>query len=73
MQRREHRLTPSQQATNGALDNFVDGCRKDDVRQQLLGLSVLQSATEAQIHAALRFTLSNRHLTPAEVRTKFSS
>lgn len=51
----EYPLTPSQAGTNGALCIFVEGCRKGDVRQQLFGLSVLRSATEAQVLAAMSF------------------
>lgn len=64
---REYPITPSQQATNGALCIFVEGCRKDDVRQQLFGLSVLRSATEAQVQAAMPFVESSQHVTRAEI------
>ena len=67
MYHREYPTTPSQQATNGALDIFVEGCRKDDVRQQLFGLSVLRSATEAQIHAAMPFVQASQDVTEAEI------
>lgn len=67
MYHREYPITPSQQATNGALDIFVEGCRKGDVRQQLFGLSVLRSATEAQIHAAMPLVQASQHVTQAEL------
>lgn len=53
MYHREIKITPSQQAVTGALSIFVDGCAKDDVRQQLFGLAVLSNATADQVHAAL--------------------
>ena len=67
MYHREYPITPSQQATNGALDIFVEGCRKDNVRQQLFGLSVLRWATEAQVHAAMPFAQANQRVTLAEI------
>lgn len=68
MHHREFSITPSQQATNGALSIFVEGCRKDEVRQQLLGLSVLRSATEAQVHAAMPFAQASQRVTFAEIQ-----
>jgi hypothetical protein len=67
MYHREHPITPSQQATNGALDLFVAGCRTNNVRQQLIGLSVLQSATEAQVQAAMPFAQAAQHVTRDEI------
>ena len=72
MYHHEYPITPSQQATNGALDIFVEGCRKDDIRQQLFGLSVLRSATEAQVHAAIPFVQASRRVTQAEIMAKFA-
>ncbi len=72
MYHREYPITPSQQATNGALDIFVEGCRKDDVRQQLFGLSVLRSATEVQIHAAMPFVQARQPVTHAEILAMFA-
>jgi hypothetical protein len=72
MYHREYPITPSQQATNGALGIFVEGCRKDDVRQQLFGLSVLRSANEAQIHAAMPFVQARQHVTQAEIDAMFA-
>jgi len=72
MYHREYPITPTQQATNGALDIFVAGCRKDDVRQQLFGLSVLRSATEAQVHAAMPVVQLSQHVTPAEIQAMFA-
>ena len=67
MYHREDPITPSQQATNGALCIFVEGCRKDDVRQQVFGLSVLRSASEAQVHAAMPFVETSQRVTRAEI------
>lgn len=64
---REYPITPSKQATNGALCIFVEGCRKDNVRQQLFGLSVLRSATEAQVLAAMPFVATSQRVTRAEI------
>ena len=68
---REYSITPSQEATNGALDIFVEGCRKADMRQQLFGLSVLRSATEAQIQTAMPFVQTAQHVTHAEILAMF--
>ena len=67
MYHREYSITPSQEATNGALSIFVEGCQKDDARQQLFGLSVLRSATEAQVHAAMPFVEAGQRVTRAEI------
>ena len=67
MYHREYPITPSQQATNGAFDIFVEGCRKDNVPQQLFGLSVLRSATEAQVHAAMPFVQTSQQVSLAEI------
>lgn len=53
MYHREIPITPSQLAVTGALSIFVGGCLKEDVRQQLFGLSVLSSATAEQVHEAI--------------------
>jgi hypothetical protein len=67
MYHREYPITPSQQATNGALSIFVEGCQKDDMRQQLFGLSVLRSATEAQVHCAMPYAQRSHGATLAEI------
>lgn len=67
MYHREYTITPSQQAANGALSIFVEGCQKDNVRQQLFGLSVLRSATEAQVHSAMPFAQTSHGVTRAEI------
>ncbi|HZP61560.1 MAG TPA: hypothetical protein VFB27_14645 [Opitutaceae bacterium] len=72
MYHREHPITPSQQATNGALDIFIEGCSKADVGKQLFGLSVLRSATEAQVHAAMPFVQVSQHVTQAEIMAMFA-
>jgi hypothetical protein len=64
-------ITPTQQATNGAMSIFVEGCQKNDLRQQLFGLSVLQSATEAQVLAAMPFAQAIHRVTLAEVQAMF--
>jgi hypothetical protein len=67
MYHRVYPITPSQEAANGALDIFVEGCRNGNVRQQLIGLSVLQSATAAQVHAAMPFAQTSQGVTAAEI------
>ena len=67
MYHREYPITPSQPATNGALSIFVEGCQKDNVRQQLFGLSVLRSATEAQVLSAMPFAQTTHGVTLAEI------
>lgn len=67
MYRLEHPIVPSQEAANGALDIFVAGCGKDDVRQMLVGLSVLRSATVGQVDAAIDCIASRRQLPRAAV------
>lgn len=72
MYHREFPITPSQQAANGAMDIFVEGCRKGDARQQLIGLSVLRSATEAQVRAAMPFAQARQPVTLAEIEAFFA-
>jgi hypothetical protein len=67
MYHREYPITPSQEATNGALSIFVEGCQRDNVRQQLIGLSVLRSATEAQVQAAMPSVQAGQRVTHAEI------
>ena len=67
MYHREYPITLTQQATNGALNIFVEGCREDNVRQQLFGLSILRSATEAQVHAAMPSVEASQRVTLAEI------
>lgn len=62
MYARSQPITPSQLAVNGALDLFVDGHRKDNTRQMLVGLAVLSSATEAQAQAAMLFVQKSQRL-----------
>ncbi len=68
MSRREPTPPPSQQAINGALDLYVDGGKKDDVQQMLVGLAVLRHATETQIHAAVTVVRENRKLAEGEIQ-----
>jgi hypothetical protein len=60
-------MTPTQRAINGALDIFVEGYRADDVWKMLFGLSVLSSATETQVHAAMPSVESRQRVTVAEI------
>lgn len=71
MYHREYPIIVTQQATNGALDIFVEGCRKENLRSQLFGLSILRSATEAQIHAAMPFVQASQRVTEAEIAAMF--
>ncbi|MBL9186206.1 MAG: hypothetical protein JNK23_01875 [Opitutaceae bacterium] len=67
MYHREYPITPSQQAAHGALGIFVEGHRKDDVRQMLVGLSVLRSATAAQIQSAMAAMQAGQRATIVEI------
>ena len=69
MYHRLHPIAPTQQATNGALDIFVTGFRQDNVRDMLIGLSVLSSATEAQVHEAMTFVQTSRHISTDEMQS----
>lgn len=62
MYHRTYPITPSQQAVNGAFDTFVEGHRKGDPKQMLVGLTVVQSATEAQAKAALLYVQGRQHI-----------
>lgn len=73
MYHREYPLTPSQAGANGALDIFVEGHRKDDVRQQLIGLSVLRSATVAQVQAAMSFVEASGRASRAEIEAMLAA
>jgi hypothetical protein len=67
MHHRVHSITPTQSAITGALGIFVEGHRNDNVRQMLFGLSVLQSGTETQVHAAMPFVQASQQTTRAEI------
>jgi hypothetical protein len=73
MYHREHPITPSQQAINGALCIYVEGGKKDDPRQMLVGLSVLRHATEAQIEAAMPFVEASQHLSKVAIQEMLAS
>lgn len=60
-------ITPPRQAVNGAMDIFVDGHRKDDVRQMLFGLSVLSSSTETQVEESMRSVQAHGRATIPEI------
>ena len=62
-----HAITPTQQAANGAMEIFVGGSRTENIPQMLVGLSVLQSSTEAQVHAAMQFVHTSQGVTIAEM------
>ena len=68
---REFQITPSQQAVTGALSIFVGGCLKEEVRQQLFGLTVLSSATADQVYAAIPAVESIHGVTQAEILALF--
>jgi hypothetical protein len=51
MYRRPHATTPSQLAINGALDLFVEGGTRNNPKQMLVGLTVLQDGTAEQLAA----------------------
>lgn len=72
MYHREFPVTATQQATNGALDIFVEGCRKENLRAQLFGLSILRDATEAQIRAAMPVVQASQRVTEAEIAAMFA-
>ncbi|MEO5960517.1 MAG: hypothetical protein ABIZ49_05965 [Opitutaceae bacterium] len=68
----EHLIAPSQQAANGALDIFVEGCRKNDPGPQIFGLSALGCSTQAQIQIAIPLVAANQHVTRAEIEAMFA-
>ena len=68
MYHHEYPITLSQQAVNGALCIYVGGGRRDALRQMLFGLSILRSATEAQIEAAMSFVQTSQRVTRTEIR-----
>ncbi len=72
MIRRVHPITPSQAATNGAMDLFVDGHQRQRVPQMLIGLTVLASATEAQVQTAMRMVHAHRRLTLPAIEAMFT-
>lgn len=70
---RLHPITPSQAATNGALDIFVEGIRAEKIPQMLIGLSVLGSATVAQVHAAMAVVQASRGVTRTEIEAMLAA
>ncbi len=68
-----HPIVPSQAATNGALDIFVEGFRLEKVPQMLIGLSVLGSATAAQVHAAMTVVQASRGVSQAEIQAMLAA
>lgn len=68
MYHREFPITPSQAAVTGALSIFIEGGKKENVRQMLFGLSVLRHATEEQIAVAIPLVEVSQHMTNAGIR-----
>lgn len=66
-------ITPSQAATNGAMDLYVEGHQHHRVDQQLMGLEVLGSATEAQVQTAIRMVHASRRLPVALIQAMFTT
>jgi hypothetical protein len=62
-----HPIAPGQAAVAGALDIYVEARGRDDVKQMLVGLTVLASATAAQIAAAVPVVAAARQLGPDAV------
>jgi hypothetical protein len=60
--------SPSQREVNDALDRYVEGQNRNDVKQRLSGLAVLRQATEAQIHLARPAVQACRNLTDGQIR-----
>lgn len=71
MRYHEFAITPGQPAINGALGIFVEGCRNSDVRQQLVGLSVLQSAQPDQVRTAIASVETSAHISQSEIEALF--
>ena len=67
MYHRTFPIAPTQQATNGALEIYVGGARAENIPQMLIGLSVLQSASADQVHAAMHFVQTSLGITIAEI------
>lgn len=67
MNHNRHSMTPTQEAANGALAIYVEGFLRDNVSQMLFGLSVLASATNAQVQAAMPFVHLTQHVAVAEI------
>jgi hypothetical protein len=68
MYRREYPITPSQLAINGAFSIYVEGGKRNDTSQMLLGLSVLRHATEEQIRTAMPFVETSQGMTNAGIQ-----
>jgi hypothetical protein len=60
-------ITPGQPATEGALEIYVDAHRRGQVGNMLIGLSVLSSATVAQIELAIPVVAARHHVSPATI------
>jgi hypothetical protein len=73
MYHRQYKITPSQQAADGALDMFVDGYNTHNIQEQLVGLTVLSSATEGQVNTAMVFVQKTRGTSVAEIQAMLQS
>jgi hypothetical protein len=60
-------ITPGQPATEGALDIYVEAQRTGHVGNMLIGLSVLSSATVAQIDLAIPVVAARHQVSPAAI------
>jgi hypothetical protein len=67
MHHREYPISPSQQAIIGALSIYVEGGKKDNVRQMLFGLSVLRHGTEAQLRIAVSAVAATQQATEPQI------
>jgi hypothetical protein len=72
MYHHEFPITVSQRAADGALSLFVEGFRQGNVPQMLFGLKVLQSATAAQVEAAMPSVELSQRVTRAEISAMFA-
>jgi hypothetical protein len=68
MYRGECPITPTQVAINGALSDYVEGRRREDLRKMLFGLSVLRHATEGQIRIAMPQAKNSQGTTSAGIQ-----
>ncbi len=73
MNRPSYHITPTQQATNGAMDIFVEGHLANNIPQMLFGLEVLRSATESQVQTAMRLEQAIRPLSLGQIQAMFSA
>lgn len=67
------RPAPSQLATSGALDIFVDGHRHNNVSKMLFGLTLLRDASPAQIQTAILTAEGRQHVTRAQIESMLAA